>query len=118
MKIRDYEGSEDFTANTGLYAEIGEYEHVTVRLPSSHVVTVYAGLISVRDPAQDRHQDGQQIWTVHAGTVPLEPCPECGRAVGRTRAGRVRRHGTVAVSQRSGLRSYPTCQGSGTVLAD
>lgn len=114
MRLTNYEDGEDFSADS-VHAVLNEYESASATLPSGHVVHVHADKIYVRDPGVDRHQSGQQIWTVHAGIEPLEPCPECARPVGRTRSGKVRRHGTVIVE--GGLRSYPTCIGSGTELS-
>lgn len=114
VRLTNYEGGEDFAAES-VHAVLGEYESASVTLPSGHVVRIFTDKIYVRDPGVDRHQDGQQIWTAHAGIEPLEPCPECGRPVGRTRSGKVRPHGTVVVD--GGLHSYPTCTGSGTELS-
>lgn len=116
MKLRDYEGSDDLTVDTGLFAEIGPYEHVGVRLPSGHVVTVYADKIYVRAPEQERHADGQPVWDAQEGITPLEPCPECDRPIGRTRGGKIRRHATRV--PRGGMNTYPTCPGSGSMLAE
>lgn len=43
--------------------ELGEYEHVTVKLPDGRSVSVYADMIYIATEADVAgHRDGQKIW--------------------------------------------------------
>jgi hypothetical protein len=43
--------------------ELGEYEHVTVRLPDGRSVTVFADMIYIATEKDViGHKDGQKIW--------------------------------------------------------
>ena len=62
MRISNY--GEDFTTDGGLHVDLGEYEHVTVMLPSGHRVDVFANEINVAEPGTHGTRDGKRIWGI------------------------------------------------------
>lgn len=61
MKVSNWGGNDGLNVD-GVYAKIGEFEWVTVELPSGHRVDVFADAIRVADPGKPLHDDGKKIW--------------------------------------------------------